>query len=192
MAKQRKSKRRTKGAGLPGEVAALTKKHGLGMSTKEGLLLAVTSIAAAGAGAALGKHSLLPGLALTIWGVHKQNKFLTAAGLGVSVTSGYKSLTSGRATTGMEGLDAKTAITEAKDRVTNFFQNFSEKLYLPKSSPETVNGLAGEEEPVTYFVNPYSRPKELDMSAIDKIQAQIAEMGTTKTSLNSLEVEREF
>ena len=90
----------------------------------------------------------------------------------------------------MASIHMKQIAEEAKDRVGTFFKNFSEKLYISKAAePSATAGLSGEqtEEQVTYFVNPYSETKELDMSAIDRIQEQIA---TMNGSLN--EVEREF
>jgi len=88
-------------------------------------------------------------------------------------------------TESVEGFDMKQIASEAKDRVGTFFKNFGEKLYLSK---ETIAGLAGDDDSnVTYFVNPYSK-NELDMSAIDRIQEQIAQMNGA--GLN--EIEREF
>lgn len=82
---------------------------------------------------------------------------------------------------------------EAKDRVGTFFKNFSEKLYLNKAAePSATNGLAGDQdgEQVTYFVNPYGNTKELDMSAIDRLQEQIATMNGGMNAVD--EMEREF
>jgi hypothetical protein len=92
---------------------------------------------------------------------------------------------------GVDGFDMKQIAEQAKDRVGTFFKNFSEKLYISKAEPTATAGLAGEnsEEQVTYFVNPYNNSKELDMSAIDRIQEQIANMN----GMNAVEeVEREF
>ena len=87
-------------------------------------------------------------------------------------------------TESVEGFDIKQIASEAKDRVGTFFKNFGEKLYLSK---QTIAGLAGDDDNVTYFVNPYSN-KELDMSAIDRVQEQIAQMNGAGLS----EIEREF
>jgi hypothetical protein len=138
------------------------------LTAKEGALMLLAAIAAGGAGAALGRHSFAAGIPVTLLGVHKQNKYIIAAGLGIG------------------GFDIKQIATEAKDRVGTFFKNFGEKLYL---SRETIAGLAGD-EPVTYFVNPFST-KELDMSAIDRIQEQIAQMNKSGTA-NLTEDDREF
>jgi hypothetical protein len=157
-------------------------------TTKEGVLMLLAAIAAGGAGAALGKHSFIAGIPITLIGVHKQNKYVIAAGLGLVMSNGFQK--AGAITTStesVEGFDIKQIASDAKDRVGTFFKNFGEKLYLSK---ETIAGLAGDDEQVTYFVNPYSN-KELDMSAIDRIQEQIAQMSKSGTSGLS-EMDREF
>lgn len=154
-------------------------------TAKEGMLMLLAAIAAGGAGAALGKHSFAAGIPVTLLGVHKQNKYVIAAGLGLVMSNGFqKQSQSITVDESVEGFDIKQIASEAKERVGTFFKNFGEKLYLPK---ETINGLAGNDDQVTYFVNPFST-KELDMSAIDRIQEQIAQMNGAGLS----EIEREF
>lgn len=185
--KKRRKKRKQR-KGLFGVTSAAGNSY---VSTaKDTALMLLAAIAAGGAGAAIGKHSLLVGLPITIFGIHKQNKYITAAGLGFTLSNGFQNkLLAAPASETTEGFgDLKQIAEQAKDRVSTFFKNFAEKLYLPKSVTEGTNGL-GENE-VTYFVNPYSN-KELDMSAIDRIQEQIAEMNRNGTAgLN--EIEREF
>lgn len=154
--------------------------------TKGGLVL-LTAIASGGAGAALGKHSLLAGIPVTLIGFHKKNPYIIAAGLGLTLSNGFQNQNKTTTVQGVDGFDMKQIAEQAKDRVGTFFKNFSEKLYISKAEPTA--GLAGEnnEEQVTYFVNPYNNSNELDMSAIDRIQEQIASMNG---GLN--EVEREF
>lgn len=174
------AKGKSKGKGLAGTVKAATPYM---KTAKEGVLMLLAAIAAGGAGAALGKHSFIAGIPVTLIGVHKQNKYVIAAGLGLVMSNGFQKAGATTATESVEGFDMKQMASEAKDRVGTFFKNFGEKLYLSK---ETIAGLAGDEQ-VTYFVNPYSN-KELDMSAIDRIQEQIAQMNGA--GLN--EIEREF
>lgn len=173
--------------GLAGTVKAATPYL---QTTKEGLLMLLAAIAAGGAGAAIGKHSFLAGIPVTLLGVHKQNKYVIAAGLGLVMSNGFQkagaTATEAVPTESVEGFDFKQITSDAKDRVGTFFKNFGEKLYLSK---ETIAGLAGDDD-VTYFVNPYSN-KELDMSSIDRIQEQIAQMNKSGTSGLS-EVDREF
>lgn len=156
-------------------------------TAKQGGLMLLTAIAAGGAGAVIGKHSLIAGIPVTLIGIHKNNRYIVAAGLGLTLSNGFQKQIEAQPAPSVEGFDMKVIATEAKDRVGNFFKNFGEKLYLPKAKEGTA-GL-GENEEVTYFVNPYSN-KELDMSAIDRVQEQIAEMNKSANGLS--EVEREF
>jgi hypothetical protein len=160
---------------------------------KDGGLMLIAAILASGAGAAIGKHSFFAGLPLTFLGVYKKNPYIIAAGIGLTISNGFQipatAATTQTTTEGIDGFDIKKIATDAKNRVGTFFDNFKEKLYLPKSKPsETTEGLGDDQ--VTYFVNPYNN-KELDMSAIDRVQEQIAQMNKSGTSgLN--EVDREF
>lgn len=162
-----------------------TAKNSYMDTAKEGGLMLLAAIAAGGAGAAIGKHSLIAGVPLTLIGIHRKNKYLIAAGLGLTLSNGFQKPGQSTSMQGVEGFDMKVLAQEAKDRVGTFFQNFKEKLYL---APSGTAGL-GEDEQVTYFVNPHSS-KELDMSAIDRIQEQIAEMNRNVSGLN--ETDREF
>lgn len=183
MRKRKNRKNRSKG--LFGTPASAVNKKAIGDTLKEGGLILLSAIAAGGAGAAVGKHSLLVGLPVTLYGIYKNNKYVTAAGLGLVLSNGFQLKKQAQPTEGVDGFDIKILATEANDRVGTFFKNFSEKLYLPKTS-EGTSGL-GEDEGVTYFINPHSN-KELDMSAIDRIQEQIADMNKPMNG----EIDREF
>lgn len=159
-------------------------------------LMLLAGIAAGGAGAALGKHSLILGVPLVAFGVYKKSQWLAAAGLGLTLSNGFQKASVSTPQETVSGFDPKQIAAEAKDRVVTFFKNFSEKLYLPAAKPDdqsdtsqTTNGL-GEDE-VTYFVNPYSK-SELDMSAIDRVQEQIAAMNQKGRDMAGYEIEREF
>jgi len=160
---------------------------------KEGGLILLAAIAAGGAGAALGKHSLLAGIPLTLVGIHKKNKYVIAAGLGMTMSNGFQG--SGSSMNGtednVEGFDIAQITQNAKDRVSNFFSNFKDKLYIAKAADAGVNGLGEAEEQVSYFVNPHKGTGELDTSALDKIQEQIAQMNQKGTAGLS-DIEREF
>ena len=187
MAKVKKTKNK-KGNALFGTAQVM--EHPVAQTVTKGGLVLLTAIAAGGAGAALGKHSLLAGIPLTLLGFHKKNQYLIAAGLGLTLSNGFQNQNKTTAVQGVEGFDMKQMAEQAKDRVGTFFKNFSEKLYLSKGEPTATAGLAGEnsEDQVSYFMNPYSA-KELDMSAIDRIQEQIANMN----GMNAVEdMEREF
>ncbi len=183
MAKQKKNKQENALFGT-----APVMEHPIAQTVTKGGLVLLAAIAAGGAGAALGKHSLLAGIPVTLVGFHKKNPYIIAAGLGLTLSNGFQNQNKTTTVQGVDGFDMKQIAEQAKDRVGTFFKNFSEKLYISKAEPSATNGLAGEEQ-VTYFVNPYNNAKELDMSAIDRIQEQIANMN----GMNAVEeTEREF
>jgi hypothetical protein len=168
-------------------------EHPVAQTVTKGGLVLLTAIAAGGAGAALGKHSLIAGVPVTLVGFHKKNPYIIAAGLGLTLSNGFQNQNKpATSVQGVDGLEFRQIAEEAKDRVGTFFKNFSEKLYLDKGEPSATAGLSGDskEEQVTYFMNPYNDTKELDMSEIDRIQEQIANMNQ---GINAIEeTEREF
>lgn len=189
MGKKRNAKNKKKQANALFGTAPVMAHPVVQTVTKGGLVI-LAAIAAGGAGAALGKHSLLAGIPVTLLGFHKKNSYLIAAGLGLTLSNGFQNQNK-TTVQGVNGFDMKQMAEEAKDRVGTFFKNFSEKLYLNKAAePSATNGLAGEGEQVTYFVNPYGNTKELDMSAIDRLQEQIATMNGDMNAVD--EMEREF
>jgi hypothetical protein len=187
---KKKNKKQHQGNALFGTAPVM--EHPVAQTVTKGGLVILAAIAAGGAGAALGKHSLLAGIPVTLLGFHKKNPYIIAAGLGLTLSNGFQNQNKTTTVQGVDGFDMKQIAEQAKDRVGTFFKNFSEKLYISKDAePTTTAGLAGEhsQEQVTYFVNPYNNSKELDMSAIDRIQEQIASMN----GMNAVEeVEREF
>ena len=187
---KKKNKKQHQGNALFGTAPVM--QHPVAQTVTKGGLVILAAIAAGGAGAALGKHSLLAGIPVTLLGFHKKNPYIIAAGLGLTLSNGFQNQNKSTSVQGVDGFDMKQIAEQAKDRVGTFFKNFSEKLYISKDAePSATAGLAGEhsQEQVTYFVNPYSNSKELDMSAIDRIQEQIASMN----GMNAVEeVEREF
>jgi|GEM_PF-1919756 len=185
--KKRKGRKQNQGLSGVGQVM----DHPIAQTLTKGGLIVLAAIAAGGVGAALGRHSLLAGIPIALVGYHKKNPYVIAAGLGLTLSNGFQNKKKVMGTQGVDGFDLKAATEQAKDRVGTFFKNFSEKLYLDKGTVSGTDGLEGEskEEQVTYFVNPYSS-KELDTSAIDRIQEQIAQMNQGANGLN--EVDREF
>lgn len=192
-----KKKAKRKGKTKKGLAGIVQGSQGYATTAKEALLMLAAAIAAGGAGAAIGKHSFFAGIPVTAFGVHKKNKYIIAAGLGLVLSNGFQKQAATAATTAtttdtassesVEGFDFKLIAEQAKDRVGTFFKNFGEKLYLPKSEGSTTEGLGDDQ--VSYFVNPYSN-KELDLSAIDRIQEQVAQMSQPTYGLN--ETDREF
>lgn len=188
MGRKKSKTRKKKGGPLSGVDAA--GKNTYVETGKQGFLMLLAAIAASGAGAAIGKHSLAAGVPIMFFGIHKKNPYIIAAGFGLTLSNGFQNPLKAQPTT-TEGMDGLKEIAEqAKDRVGTFFKNFKEKLYLAPAAPTTTDGL-GEDEQVTYFVNPYKGTGEIDMSAIDRVQEEIAEITRNGTSGLS-EVDREF
>ncbi len=179
MAKRRKT-RNTRALHGNASTASANKKP-VTETLKEGGLMLVSAIAAGGAGAVIGKHSLLVGIPVTLFGVHKGNKYITSAGLGLCLSNGFQQQqTSAAPTNGIDDEMDGFSMEEVKERVGNYFKNFSEKLYLPKNQSLPTNGLGASDEQPTYFINPYQNPQlqgnDLDMSQLDRVQEQIAQM----------------
>lgn len=178
MAKRRKKNYKS----LHGTAATTRANKKTVMETlKEGGLMLVSAVAAGGAGAVIGKHSLLVGIPVTLFGVHKGNKYITSAGLGLCLSNGFQKQQSSSMTT--NGIDDEMdgfSMEEVKERVGNYFKNFSEKLYLPKAqATQPTSGLGANDQP-TYFINPYQTTQlqgnDLDLSQLDRVQEQIAQM----------------
>lgn len=193
MARGRKKRRKHTGALSGTAQASQQKKKDVTATLKEGGLILLAAIAAGGAGAAVGKHSLVIGLPVTLLGIYKGNKYITAAGLGFVLSNGFQRKDAPKTTEGVDGFDLKMLAEQAKDRVGTFFQNFSDKLYIPKATESAGTSGLGEgetkEDKVTYFINPHS-DKDLDMSAIDRIQEEIAAMSQPVNG--DFDTEREF
>jgi len=74
-------------------------------TAKEGGLVLVSAIAACGVGAAIGKHSLIVGIPVTLVGVYKKNPYIVAAGLGLALSNGFQRSSS--TVQGVNGVDFK-------------------------------------------------------------------------------------
>src|SRR5690348_13764806 len=88
-------------------------EHPVAQTVTKGGLVILAAIAAGGAGAALGKHSLLAGIPVTLLGFHKQNAYITAAGLGLILSNGFQNQTK-PTVQGVDGFDVKQIAEEAK------------------------------------------------------------------------------
>jgi hypothetical protein len=106
-------------------------------------------------------------------------------------------------TNGVDGFDVKQMTQDAKDRVSKFFENFKEKLYIAptevidpsvqvpantSASDGSTSGL-GASENVQYFINPMST-NDLDLSAMERVEQQIASMNRGTSGLE--DIDREF
>lgn len=177
----RKYTKKKKELGLFGVSVAMTNKV-QDVSIDTGLVLA-SAVAGGIGGAAIGKHSFLAGLTTIVIGAIRKSKYIEVAGAAMCMANGFQSKpsedTQTSGTDGVDGLD----IDKMKARVGTFFKNFSEKLYIPKKQEETAstgttNGLG---ETPSYFINPFNTQiegtGEVDMSQLDRVQQDIAQMG---------------
>jgi hypothetical protein len=179
-------RRKRRSRGLMGLSAQKTSS--LKSTAMQGALTLGAALMGAGLGAAIGRPSFLAGIPVILWGVHKKSMPIIAGGIGMSV-SFVPSFVS-PPMSGMGALDFKNITEGAKDRVKFYFENFKDKLYLPKSA-DSISGLGN---PVAYFVNPYNRGVgDLDLTELDNIQYQVAEMASPQFhGLNDFESDREF
>jgi hypothetical protein len=181
---RRKGKRSKKHGGLSGITSAMNKGKVFSSFKDAGLLL-LTGIAAGGAGAVLGKNSLFASIPVAVIGAYTDNKYIMAAALGLAVSN--VPMVKSSNVSGVDGFDFKQIAQDAKDRVGQYFENFKEKLYIPASGSAT-NGLQGGED-VKYFINPYNN-KDLDLSAMERIEEQVAVMNQGTDGL--FDIDREL
>src|SRR5688572_28155704 len=76
-------------------------------TAKQGGLMLLTAIAAGGAGAVFGKHSLIAGIPVTLIGIHKNNRYIVAAGLGLTLSNGFQKQIEAQPAPSVEGFDMK-------------------------------------------------------------------------------------
>lgn len=133
--------------------------------------LIVGGVAGAVGGLAIGKSSVLLGLGTSLIGHYYESSLATSLGVGL-MTSGIQQIGQGT-TSGTSGLNG---IDEAKERVKNFGNNFKQffaEKFKSKSKAESTNGIGS----VKYFKYPQEKTQELDMSALEHIENQIAKSG---------------
>lgn len=138
--------------------------------------LVIGGMAGAALGAVLGRYSLLLGAGVSTAGYYYEKPALSALGLGMMASGTYQVVKPMNGTDGVD--DQVEGLEGAKERLTAFGKGFSQKLWLDKFIPslktsEAVSGL-GETQYFVYPNNPEtSAVGELDMSAFDRIEAQI-------------------
>ena len=164
--RRRRKKRVRKGlAGFADAIAApkvLEQKH-----------IAIGVLAAVGGnilGAGLGKYSFWGGAIVSGIGVATRNFYLAAAGAGMLVNTINK--TPG-ATNGPD--DDGLSVDGFRDRVLHLMDNYKSRIML-----ESGAEMSGLGENVQYFHNPYELNKSsVDLSALDRVQEQVANMNAT-------------
>ena len=180
MKKKSKYKRKR---GLHGTDTAKGTTHNVkatAIQTGKDLLIGV--IGGGIAGAVIGKPALLIGVGVTGYGHYANKPTLTTFGIGMMASSGFNS-----GTNGVDGF----SVEDVKTRVMNFKDSFTSKLFLDKfikpKTEETANGIGA----VQYYDYPQEN-KELDLSALDRLQAQVVQSGIDyKKSMQGFEFNRE-
>lgn len=122
------------------------------------------------AGAVIGKPSLLIGAGVTGYGHFANKPTLTIFGIGMMAASGFNA--GANSTQGIDGFSAE----DVKARIMNFKDSFISKLFLDKIiKKKTGEGTSGIGA-VQYYDYPNGN-KELDFSALDRLQNQIVQSG---------------
>ncbi|MFN4313288.1 MAG: hypothetical protein ACK4E0_03270 [Chitinophagaceae bacterium] len=129
-----------------------------------GLSLLVGVLGGGFIGAAIGRPSLLAGIAATGMGHYTDSKLLQLFGVGMMASNGFQK---GNAVNGLEGLDG------IKERLKTYRETFSEKLYLDKLLRKKAADVAGIGE-LQYFSYP-DNSFNGSLAALDDIEEQIAE-----------------
>ena len=136
------------------------------------------------AGSAIGRASLI-GAAVTGLGHYYKSRLASVFGVGMMAANGFQQSGEQMKGTPKEGLEG--VLEGAKERVMNFKDTFQQKLYLDKvlkskQTEEKKEGTNGVGE-VQYFTYPENKElgesttKELDLTALDRIEKQVAESG---------------
>lgn len=131
-----------------------------------GLSLLVGVLGGGLIGAAIGRPSLLAGIATTGFGHYSESKLLQLLGVGMMASNGFQK---GNSVSGLEGLDG------IKERLQAYRETFSEKLYLDKllkkkSADVSMTGMGD----LQYFTYPDAGMNG-SLAALDDIEEQIAE-----------------
>ncbi len=133
------------------------------------------------AGAVIGKSSLLIGAGITGYGHYANKPTLSTFGIGMMAASGFNAGTN--PTNGVDGFSKE----DVKARLMNFKDSFTSKLFLnkiiKKKTEESANGVGA----VQYYEYP-NENKELDFSALDRLQTQVIQSGIDyKKSMQGIE-----
>jgi len=129
------------------------------METGKDFLVAV--IGGGVLGAAIGKPSLVVGLATTGVGHYIDNRLIQLLGVGMMASNGFQG---GGAVSGLEGLDG------VKERMKAYKESFSQKFYLDKFLKKKAVAGFGD---VQYFNYPNDTMGEL--AALDNFENQLLE-----------------
>src|SRR5574337_580393 len=170
---------------LLGEITKdLETKGDIKNSAIETVKVVVIGVVAGGvAGSAIGRASLIIGAAVTGLGHYYKSRLASIFGIGMMAANGFQQSDTQMKGTPKEGLEG--ALEGAKERVMNFKDTFSQKLYLDKvlktKEPKKDDGTTSGVGEVQYFTYPENKElnagKELDLTALDQLEKQVAESG---------------
>lgn len=138
--------------------------------------LVVGVVAGGATGAIVGRPSLVIGLVVNAAGHFMEMPGISSFGMGMMAANGFQ----GESVT-VSGTES-SAMERAKQRLLNYKNNFTQKIYLDKiakkkeeKSDTAEDKTVGE---VKYFVYPHSQNadmSEMDMTALDQIENQIVQ-----------------
>ena len=172
---------------LLGEITKdLETKGDLKNTAIETLKDVVIGVVAGGvAGSAIGRASLVIGAAVTGLGHYYKSRLASVFGVGMMAANGFQQTDEQMKGTTKDGLEG--TLEGAKERVMNFKDSFSQKLFLDKilkskKQEEKKDDTKGVGD-VQYFTYPENKElgegsqQELDLTALDRLEKQIAESG---------------
>jgi hypothetical protein len=124
-------------------------------------------------------------------GHYYKSRLASIFGVGMMAANGYQQTNTQMQGTPKDGLEGM--IEGAKERVMNFKDTFTQKLFLDKvlkskeeKKEEQTKGVGD----VQYFTYPENKElgegKELDLTALDNLEKQIAESGASFNRKNNM------
>ena len=136
-------------------------------------------------GAAIGKPSLLIGIAITGTGHFMNNRLLTSLGMGMMASNGFQ-------TKSLKGVDEMDGVEEVKARINTYKTSFLEKTYfdkiksLQKGKTATPTNGFGEVQYFTYPQNLLEGAND-DLEVLNRIENHIASQGLQYSNVNGLD-----
>jgi hypothetical protein len=118
-------------------------------------------------GAAIGKPSLIIGMATTGAGHFTNNKLVQLLGIGMMAANGFQS---GKATNGLNGLEG------VQERVKAYKDTFTEKIYLDKLLKKNAKTAATNGFGTVQYFN-YENELNGELASLDNIERQIEDSG---------------
>ncbi|WP_010182635.1 hypothetical protein [Aquimarina agarilytica] len=128
------------------------------------------------AGSAVGRYSLLIGVATTFGGAYYQKDWLTSLGVGMVASNGFSKTAPQAQINGVDGFQDE--LTNAKERATSSLKALGKKLYLDKLSPSLGQklGLGNlEDSPLVFVGSEVADTGDFDTSEVDEIIRQLEE-----------------